>query len=125
MGVTFKKEGNLLVFTLDAVNTREEAEHAFREAFALEQEAGQRPNVLIDAGSSQRNRPVNEVASLAEFFGGWRDKVGDRCALFLKPERVDQERLERYLAAFSGRFQIRFFMFHDRHDAVAWLKEPE
>jgi len=122
MAVTHTKEGDIAIFVLEGQNTLEEAETAFREAFAGV-EGPTKYSVLIDARTSLRHRDLGEVSVFAELLTTFRSHIGRRVALIMDESRPKPLELERRLAGFSIREKIEFALFYDLASARAWIEE--
>ena len=124
MGVSYCIELETLIFSLSGDNTRKEAEDAFRKAFS-EPSLPEKPNILIDAFSSERHRPTGEVIALGEVLCSHASKMGRRCALVMNEDRPRQMELERFLSGISLRHQLEFGVFISRDCALEWLREQD
>lgn len=122
MGVTFKKEERIVIFTLAGINTVEQADEAFREAFGSPDDDNVY-SVLVDARLSVRHRDLSEVSVFAELLTAYRKHIGGRCALVMDEKRPNSLELERRLAGFSIREKIEFALFYDVESARDWIEE--
>jgi hypothetical protein len=121
MGVTCTIEDGVAVFVLEGQNTLEQAENAFREAFA--DPAAGAFSVLIDARKSLRHRELSEVSLFAELLTAYRSHIKGRVALVMDENRPKPMELERRLAGFSIREKIEFALFYDLASARNWIEE--
>jgi len=122
MAVTHTIEGDIAVFVLDGQNSLEEAEAAFRAAFAGVEDSA-KYSVLIDARTSLRHRDLGEVSVFAELLTTFRCHIGHRVALVMDESRPKPMELERRLAGFSIREKIEFALFYDLVSARNWIEE--
>lgn len=122
MGVTYKREGRIVVFVLAGDNTLKQAEGAFREVFG-DPEDERAYSVLIDARTSLRHRDLSEVSVFAELLTTFRRHISVRCALVMDENRPKSMELERRLAGFSLREKIEFALFYDIAAARKWIEE--
>ncbi len=122
MAVTHTIEGDVAIFVLDGQNNLEEAEEAFRAAFAGV-EGSAKYSVLIDARTSLRHRDLGEVSVFAELLTTFRSHIGHRVALVMDESRPKPMELEKRLAGFSIREKIEFALFYDLASARDWVEE--
>lgn len=122
MAVTHTIDGDVVIFVLDGQNSLEEAEAAFRAAFASV-EGSAKYSVLIDARTSLRHRDLGEVSVFAELLTTYRSHIKGRVALVMDENRPKPMELERRLAGFSIREKIEFALFYDLAAARSWVEE--